>query len=123
MFSPVFLPDVVRMDMNHGMTASLSVARIHSFEEVDQYKAEWEALDEQQFPRTPFTSPLWMTLWWKHFRRQGIKFRDSCYLHIVQDAEGRLVAVVPLMRSWFPGTIQPSPSYGASFADEKTRMT
>jgi CelD/BcsL family acetyltransferase involved in cellulose biosynthesis len=91
------------MDMNHGMTASLSVARIHSFEELDQYKAEWEALDEQQFPRTPFTSPLWMTLWWKHFRRQGIKFRDSCYLHIVQDAEGRLVAVVPLMRSWFPG--------------------
>jgi hypothetical protein len=54
-------------------------------------------------PRTPFTSPLWIGLWWKHFQRRNIKFRDSLYLHIVQDDAGRLVAVAPLMQSWLSG--------------------
>ena len=91
------------MDMMRGTMAGLSVARIYSFEELDHYMAGWELLDEQLYPRTPFTSPLWMSLWWKHFRRRNIVFRDSLYLHIVHDAEGRLVAVVPLMKSCFPG--------------------
>jgi CelD/BcsL family acetyltransferase involved in cellulose biosynthesis len=85
-----------------GMSSNLSVARIHSFEELAHRMAEWDALDEQQSPRTPFTSPLWMRLWWKHFRRQNLKFRDSLYLHTVENAQGRLVAVVPLMKSCFP---------------------
>jgi CelD/BcsL family acetyltransferase involved in cellulose biosynthesis len=91
------------MNINDGMMTSLSVARISSFKELDHRMAEWELLDEQMSPRTPFTSPLWISLWWKHFRRRNIRFRDSFYIHIVQDAEGRLVAVVPLMKSSFPG--------------------
>jgi CelD/BcsL family acetyltransferase involved in cellulose biosynthesis len=90
-------------DTNNEMMVSLSVARIYSFEELGRHIAEWEQLDEKLSPRTPFTSPLWISLWWKHFQRRNVKFWDLLYLHIVRDAKGQLVAVVPLMKSCFPG--------------------
>jgi hypothetical protein len=85
--------------MDDVTVTNLSVARIHDLEALDHRFAEWQLLDEQMSPRTPFTSPLWITLWWKHFQRRNIKFRDLLYLHIVHDVAGRLVAVAPLMQS------------------------
>jgi CelD/BcsL family acetyltransferase involved in cellulose biosynthesis len=90
-------------DADKEIIASLSVTRIHSFEELHHHMAEWEQLDEQMHPRTPFTSPLWISLWWKHFRRRNVKFWDLLHIHIVRDAKGKLVAVAPLMKSCFPG--------------------
>ena len=54
-------------------------------------RVEWEALDAQIFPRTPFTSPLWIGLWWNHLRRQRPLLRDEFFCHTVRDADGRLV--------------------------------
>jgi CelD/BcsL family acetyltransferase involved in cellulose biosynthesis len=81
----------------------LIVTRLHSVEELEKILPEWEELDRQVFPRTPFTSPLWNTLWWRHFRAERGMVRDEFYAHVVRDAEGKLIAVAPLMLTHRPG--------------------
>jgi CelD/BcsL family acetyltransferase involved in cellulose biosynthesis len=72
-------------------------------EALSELVAEWEALDRKTSPRTPFTSPAWIRLWWKHFRRRNLVFHDEFFCHCVQDTAGRLVAIAPLMRTYCPG--------------------
>lgn len=63
--------------------------------------AEWESLEAEIRPRTPFTSPLWTGLWWKHFRQNRTLVRDEFFCHTLRDRSGQLVAVAPLMvRHW-----------------------
>jgi hypothetical protein len=59
-------------------------------------------LDAGLRPRTPFTSPLWIGLWWKHFERNSAKVRDEFFCHTLRDRDGRLVAVAPLMVTHSP---------------------
>ena len=87
----------------------LSVARLHRPEELSDIVDEWDLLARQVSPRTPFASPSWVTLWWKHFphRRHHGLFRDEFYCHVVRDDGGRLAGIAPLMRSNFPGVGPP----------------
>ena len=64
--------------------------------------AEWESLEAELRPRTPFTSPLWIDLWWKHFRQNRTVVRDEFFCHILRDQDGRLIAVAPLMVTHWP---------------------
>lgn len=64
--------------------------------------AEWDALDAALSPRLPFTSSLWNTLWWQHFREDQAMVRDEFYAHAVRDGTGALIAVVPLMLTHRP---------------------
>jgi CelD/BcsL family acetyltransferase involved in cellulose biosynthesis len=64
---------------------------------------EWDRLDRQLAPRTPFTSPLWIGLWWKHFRQSRRTARDEFFCHVVRDDDAALVAVAPLMVTHRPG--------------------
>lgn len=90
------------MHINVEIVKTLNVERLSGPEAWVDLTAEWEALDEQIFPRSPFTSPLWIELWWRHIRRQNPLFRDEFFCHIVRDADDRLVAVAPLMRTYCP---------------------
>jgi CelD/BcsL family acetyltransferase involved in cellulose biosynthesis len=63
---------------------------------------EWEALDEQMSPRTPYSSPIWFQEWWKHLRRQSLFNRDEFFLHTVRDKRGQLVAVAPFIKTCRP---------------------
>jgi CelD/BcsL family acetyltransferase involved in cellulose biosynthesis len=69
---------------------------------IEALAAEWDALDQQLPLRTPFTSPLWAKLWWKHLRRAQNWRRHEFFVHILRDDAGRLVAVVPLVISHIP---------------------
>jgi CelD/BcsL family acetyltransferase involved in cellulose biosynthesis len=60
---------------------------------VDALTPEWEVLDAQISPRTPFTSPNWIRLWWRHLRRP----RDSFFLHTLRASGRELIAVAPLI--------------------------
>src|SRR4051812_8089477 len=64
---------------------------------LEKLEAEWEKLEEDLHPRTPFTSPLWNSLWWKHFRTDSAWVRDELFVHAVRNGSGELVAVAPLM--------------------------
>ncbi|MFL6619139.1 MAG: GNAT family N-acetyltransferase [Povalibacter sp.] len=79
------------------------VTRLQSVEELEKILPEWEELDREVFPRTPFTSPLWNVLWWRHFHANRGMVRDEFYAHIVRSPEGRLLAVAPLMLTHRPG--------------------
>jgi CelD/BcsL family acetyltransferase involved in cellulose biosynthesis len=84
---------------NVGKEEILTVQRLPGPEAWDDLTAEWELLRQKIAPPTPFTSPLWINLWWKHFRRHSLLFRDEFFCHIIRDDSGRLVALAPLMRT------------------------
>jgi CelD/BcsL family acetyltransferase involved in cellulose biosynthesis len=63
--------------------------------------AEWEALETELSPRTPFTSPLWNELWWRHLRRRQPS-RDEFFALVVRDNQ-QLIAVAPMMLTHIPG--------------------
>src|SRR5882757_11553679 len=76
---------------------TLLVERLTCSEAFNELRPEWELLDARLWPRTPFSSPLWNQLWWKHFGTQGFTQKHEFFLHTLRDSEGQLVAVAPLM--------------------------
>jgi CelD/BcsL family acetyltransferase involved in cellulose biosynthesis len=83
---------------------SLQVDRLASIDALPGLRAQWEQIAADMVPRTPFTTPLWNELWWRHLRRAGMVQRDELCLLVVR-AGGRLLAVAPLM-------ITHAPAYG-----------
>jgi CelD/BcsL family acetyltransferase involved in cellulose biosynthesis len=102
-FRRSFATKIPAMDICSTFVSDFSVRKLDGPEAFADLTAEWESLDEEIFPRTPFTSPSWICLWWQHFRRRTLLFRDEFFCHIVRDADGRLVALVPLMRTFCLG--------------------
>ena len=87
----------------------LTVERLRGPEVLGEIAAEWDVLDRQIAPRSPFTSPSWIIPWWKHFsRHQQMLFHDEFFCHVVRGEAGRLVAVAPLMRTSVPGIGPPA---------------
>jgi CelD/BcsL family acetyltransferase involved in cellulose biosynthesis len=83
---------------------TLLVERLPGPESLAALGGEWEALHARVTPRTPFTTPLWNSLWWKHLSDQRTWVRDEFFVHVVRDEHGALVAVAPLMLTHRPAT-------------------
>jgi CelD/BcsL family acetyltransferase involved in cellulose biosynthesis len=66
-------------------------------------RPEWAALAALTSPRTPFTTPEWNELWWRHMRRASGGLRDELRLYELRDAAGRLVGMAPMMLTSIPG--------------------
>lgn len=64
---------------------------------IEKLASEWEKLEQSLQPRTPFTSPLWNTLWWKHFHIYSAWVRDELCVHTVRNEFEALIAVAPMM--------------------------
>jgi len=73
------------------------VERIAESDLNDPLIAEWDALHRSISPTTPFTSPRWNMLWWKHHRSKRLSVRDELCLLVVRDARNSLVGVAPMM--------------------------
>lgn len=80
-----------------ALRRSLVTQRVAEEDISDSLIAEWEALHSQLTPNTPFTSPQWNLLWWKHHRADSLSARDTLFLIVVRDARGNLIAVAPMM--------------------------
>jgi CelD/BcsL family acetyltransferase involved in cellulose biosynthesis len=76
---------------------ALRVERVINLAAFEALAPEWEALEAEIHPRTPFTSPAWNRLWWQHYAVDRLMVRDELFTHVVRDARGRLVAVAPTM--------------------------
>ncbi len=103
--SPVALSPVYGW-VEHPLSARvLGVERIAGPESLAHLYPSWQALHDQLTPRTPFTTPLWNSVWWKHYRFHRLAIRDTFFVHTVKDEHGGLIAVAPLM-------ITERPSFG-----------
>lgn len=80
----------------------LDIRRVESVGALEALAEEWNALDAGILPRTPFTSPSWNLLWWKHLARRRPAINDHLFSHVVR-CDGRLVAVAPMMLTHAPG--------------------
>ncbi len=79
------------------------IERFRSFDAMAAVLADWEALASQIRPWTPFTTPAWNRLWWKHYRKRMLVMTDEFFVHTLRDRDNRLVAVAPLLRRRIPG--------------------
>lgn len=75
----------------------LYVERAAGHGAIEKLASEWDKLEESLQPRTPFTSPLWNALWWKHFRIDSAWVRDDLFVHTVRNEFDTLIAVAPMM--------------------------
>ena len=82
---------------------ALSIAELSGPDALEAITPEWERLETQLSPRTPFTSPLWVKLWWRHLRQAKPSIRQEFFVHTVRDATGELLAIAPLIITYRPG--------------------
>jgi CelD/BcsL family acetyltransferase involved in cellulose biosynthesis len=80
----------------------LHIERVAGKAAGEQLTTEWEQLEHNLRPRTPFTSPLWNSLWWRHFSADGVWVRDEFFVHTVRNEFDALIAVAPLMLTTRP---------------------
>src|SRR5262244_4021281 len=83
--------------------ATLRVEELSGPDALEAITPEWEELDAHVSPRTPFTSPLWAKLWWRHLRQKGPAIRQEFFVHTVRDEAGKLLAIAPLVITHRPG--------------------
>jgi CelD/BcsL family acetyltransferase involved in cellulose biosynthesis len=75
----------------------LHIERVAGQNAIEKLASEWEQLEQNLRPRTPFTSPLWNSLWWQHFSADSLWVRDELFLHVVRNEFDTLIAVAPMM--------------------------
>ncbi len=88
---------------NDGATAALTLATIHSDTELMALTPEWEALCAALPLQHPFAEPDWNLHWWRHLRARRLLIHDRLHAFVLRDADGKLVAVAPMMISVRPG--------------------
>ena len=81
----------------------LTVERLSGPDALRSIEREWERLDVLTVPRSPFSSPLWNSVWWTHYRKRGLLARDEFFVHVVRSSNGELIAIAPLFRRSWPG--------------------
>lgn len=83
-------------------SARLAVTVFHDAASLSALTAEWTALDASLGLRTPFTTPLWNQLWWRHLHVERWLVRDELWLLAIREPGGRLIGIAPLMRTLRP---------------------
>jgi CheY-like chemotaxis protein len=84
---------------------SLHIEELDGPAALEMIAYEWDQLDAEVSPRTPFTSATWAKLWWLHVRQARPTICHEFFVHVVRDRTGKLLAIVPLL-------ITHRPAYG-----------
>jgi hypothetical protein len=63
----------------------LQTNMLSDFSALEALFPEWEALQAQIIPRTPFNSPAWFEAWWRHYRRRTAFTQDNLFVHTLRD--------------------------------------
>jgi len=75
---------------------SVQVSLVESLSSLETIAPAWQALDEQTFPRLPFTGPQWNLVWWKHLAEQRRTAVHRIQSFVLYDGN-QLLAVAPMM--------------------------
>ena len=81
----------------------LSVETIIDDSGLHDLIAQWDSLHERISPRLPFTTHLWASIWWQHYKRSNVKAKDFPRLFLLRSDSGELIAVAPMVVSQRPG--------------------
>jgi len=71
--------------------------------EAEELIAQWDSLHERISPRLPFTTHLWTSIWWQHYRRHTARAKDFPRLCLLRNQSGELIAVAPMVMTQRPG--------------------
>lgn len=85
----------------------LSVEVVRDFVALESLTPEWDRLESDIVPRTPFRSARWNLLWWRHFRENSAAVRDELCVHVFRDENRRLIGIAPMMLTRWPGRYIP----------------
>ena len=85
-----------------------------SFEALAPLLPQWEALAARVQPWSPFATPTWNELWWKHYSRRRLLRSDELLVHAVRGQDGHLVAIAPLLR-WRSPAVGPLALHAIDF--------
>lgn len=80
--------------------ASLVVEEHTSATAFTTLESEWRKLETSS--GVPFASVDWARTWWEHLRGQKLGVRDSLSLRTMRTADGKLVAIAPMVISRRP---------------------
>lgn len=81
----------------------LSVETIIDDSSLHDLIAQWDSLHERISPRLPFTTHLWASTWWQHYKRNNVKAKDFPRIFLLRNDSGELVAVAPMVVTQRPG--------------------
>jgi CelD/BcsL family acetyltransferase involved in cellulose biosynthesis len=84
-------------DLRQAGGMPFEIQRVTESQLFGPLQSEWQSLHDSLSPRTPFTSPLWNALWWKHFHSRQLLLGNELFAHVVRDSGGRLIGVAPMM--------------------------
>jgi CelD/BcsL family acetyltransferase involved in cellulose biosynthesis len=65
-----------------------------------ELEPEWRLLEEQA--GLPFASFDWACAWWAHLREEKLGVRDALSLRTIRSADGKLIAIAPMVISRRP---------------------
>jgi CelD/BcsL family acetyltransferase involved in cellulose biosynthesis len=86
------------------MNGGLRVELLDGPARLAALRSECDVLAAASRPRLPFTTTDWLLTWWQHFQEDRRLVRDRFFVHALRDAQGKLVALAPLMLTERPGT-------------------
>jgi CelD/BcsL family acetyltransferase involved in cellulose biosynthesis len=95
-----------QLGLDNGTVLSLAmglrIERLASAADIEAISGEWEALSARTSPWSPFATPTWNMLWWKHYCNRQMLGSREFFVHVVRGESGRLIGVAPLLLRRIP---------------------
>jgi CelD/BcsL family acetyltransferase involved in cellulose biosynthesis len=80
----------------------LRIEKLASATDIAAILGEWEALAARTSPWSPFATPTWNTLWWKHYCNRQMLGSREFFVHVIRGECNRLIGVAPLLLRRIP---------------------
>ncbi|MEI9948145.1 MAG: GNAT family N-acetyltransferase [Pseudomonadota bacterium] len=87
-----------------GKAPQLRVQLLKTPGELSALAPECDELARSMYPRVPFATSTWLSLWWRHYSEQRLLVNDRFFVHALRDESGALRALAPLVLTERPGT-------------------
>jgi CelD/BcsL family acetyltransferase involved in cellulose biosynthesis len=81
----------------------LVVRSLRDIADLHRLVPQWEELERGLPLKLPFSSPLWLLTWWRHYAQTRPLLSDALYGYAFFNGGGELLGLAPLMVTHRPG--------------------
>jgi CelD/BcsL family acetyltransferase involved in cellulose biosynthesis len=85
-----------------SLAMGLRIERLAGASDIEAISGEWEALSSRTSPWSPFATPTWNMLWWKHYCNRQMLGSREFFVHVVRGECDHLIGVAPLLLRRIP---------------------